>query len=275
MTELCQLSFGTLVRCGECGLIRVFPPRSSQQLVAVHSRSEFFHHRYFETRRDLGQSSLVAQHCALLSHLTDGLTVNGARLLDVGCDTGSLMTVARDKFGMDVMGVEILEEAAHIARQQHGLDVVVGQLDELELPAAGFDLITLVDVIEHAADPEALLNEVARLLRTGGRVYIETSNGDALMYSMGLSLHQVASSWSKGLLERLFAPYHEFYFNQSTLARLVERSGLRVRHHVGREMSLDDFGARLALKAALAPIMLLQRLTSRPTLQEMTAVKEG
>ena len=222
MTELCQLSFGTLVRCGECGLIRVFPPRSSQQLVSVHSRSEFFHHRYFETRRDLGQSSLVAQHCALLSHLTDGLTVNGARLL-----------------------------------------------------AAGFDLITLVDVIEHAADPEALLNEVTRLLRTGGRVYIETSNGDALMYSIGLGLYQVASSWSKRLLERLFAPYHEFYFNQPTLARLVERSGLRVRHHVGREMSLDDFGARLALKAAVAPIILLQRLTSRPTLQEMIAVKEG
>ena len=275
MVELCQLSFGSIVRCQECGLVRVFPPRSADRLARLYSTPEAFHHPYYEARRDLSRDTLVAKQRALLNMIANGRTMKGARLLDIGCDTGALLVMARDEFGMEVLGLEVSQEAARVAHQEHGLDVVVGQITELELPDSKFDFITLVDVIEHVSDPSVLLSEVQRLLRSRGKVYIATSDHDALINTIGLALYRLLGARSWGLLEKLYIPYHEFYFTRSTLARLVEQSGLQIAYHAKREFPLNEFGHGLLLKLGLVPIFVLQRLTQRQTLQELIAKKEG
>jgi SAM-dependent methyltransferase len=99
----------------------------------------------------LGQvPEINRQHCplmpfpmhAFISLLDDGFTAApGNRFLDVGAGPGSKMIRARDSYGMDVTGIEVVPEYAAEAGRR-GLDVRVG--DALDFTDYGdFDLIWL------------------------------------------------------------------------------------------------------------------------------------
>ena len=272
MVELCRLSFGSIVRCSECGLVRVFPPRSVEHLAHLHDTPEFFDAPYFD-RRDLSQANFLTKNQAVLDLLVDGHTVRDAKILDIGCDTGSLLRVARDAFGMTGLGIEVSERAARIAREEHGLEVMVGQVTEMRLPPASFDFIVLVDVVEHVADPAALLDKVHQLLRPGGKIYIDTADCDALVNLIGIVLCRLSGDRGRRLLERrLFIPYHEFYFNQDTLAQLVRLSGFQITHQAKWELPFNEIHGIL-FKLGLLPVFALQRVLGRQTLQRLVATK--
>lgn len=272
-TELCRTSFGRIIGCGRCGLVRTTPPRSPEQLARLHADPAYFHHPYFGPRRAVEGEQARQKYRRILGLLLNGFDTRGLRLLDVGCDTGGLLVVARDEFGMTVTGVEVSATAAQVARSAHRLEVLAGDLAEAELSSRSFDAITLVDLIEHVADPNALLANVHSLLREGGRLYVATSDHDALINSLSLALYRMLGRRSWPLLEKLYIPYHEFYFNSATLARLVRQAGFRVLHHASLEFPLDEFGHGRLLKLALALAFLCQRLLRKQTLQELVAVK--
>lgn len=273
LEEICRTSFAKIMRCTSCGLIRTWPPRAGKDLAALHATDTYFRHPYFKARRDLSRQSMRRKYHRVLSLMANGATHPGARLLDVGCDTGALLAVARDDFGWTVTGVEVSPQAAETARGTYGLDVLVGDLTELDLPIESYDYITLADVLEHTAEPMGLLARVRRFLVPGGRLYVATSDHDALINSLMLFLYRAGGRWSWPLLERLYIPYHEFYFNRATLARAVSESGLRIVHHQSREFRLDEFGHGWLLKMGLAPMFALQRILQRQTLQELIATK--
>ena len=98
-------------------------------------------------------------------------------VLDVGCGAGDfLMTLPGD---LAKHGVEPSAAASAVARK-HGVSILAPTLDEL--PAnARFDVITIIDVIEHVADPGALLDMTLPHLAPGGSLIIATGDtGNAL-----------------------------------------------------------------------------------------------
>lgn len=70
--------------------------------------------------------------------------------------------------GWQTCGIEISPTAADYARQRFQLDVQIGDLLEIDLPAASFDLITMWDVLEHTFAPREVLAKSASLLKPGG-----------------------------------------------------------------------------------------------------------
>lgn len=89
-----------------------------------------------------------------------------ARLLDVGCG-GAWLAEHFD----DYAGVDVSSDAVAAARER-GLDVrAIAPGDGLPFDEAEFDAIVLKDVLEHVPDPVALVLEVRRVLRPGGRVF--------------------------------------------------------------------------------------------------------
>ena len=271
--EICSVSFGSIVRCKLCGLVRHWPPRTESQLTELHDNTDYFQHPYFEARRDVQHKGLRIKHRRLLSRLKVLMSRDSVRILDIGCDTGSLLTVARDDFGMDVMGVEVSQAAAETARCENNLDVRVGRLNDLRLPDDRFDLITMIDIIEHVANPLNLLKETNRLLRPGGNLYVATLDHDALLYSIGRGAVRVLNTRAQSMLEKLYIPVHEYYFTKQTLASLVSQAKFCVVRHRNREFPLDEFGHGLMLKLGLVPIFLLQALIGRQTLQELIVQK--
>jgi len=96
----------------------------------------------------------------------------GERVLDLGCGNGALAAdLARQK-GAVVTGVDRDRSAVEAARRMHaGSGATFVEGDARALPAAGFDVVVLSNVLEHLDDRPAFLRET--LARSGaGRLLI-------------------------------------------------------------------------------------------------------
>jgi methionine biosynthesis protein MetW len=101
---------------------------------------------------------------------------NRVRILDVGCGTGSLTNVVNDGKNNEVLGIEPDKSRAEMAKSR-GLDVFCGNLNEEYFNGRNlFDAVILADVLEHVADPAALLRLAARGLKPDGFVLISVPN---------------------------------------------------------------------------------------------------
>lgn len=138
------------------------------------------------------------------------------RLLDIGCGDGAFLERMR-KQGWDVIGFEFDPEAARVARENYGLQVVVGSLDECDFPSNAFDAITLSHVIEHLPNPKAVLQSCCRLLKENGKLAITTPNIKSLGH------RSFRDAW-----RGLEPPRHLILYSRDTLKSVLEETGLRV-----------------------------------------------
>lgn len=151
---------------------------------------------------------------ALLDRLPERL--RGGSLLDVGCAYGFLMGVARRR-GHEVHGVEPIPRAAAAARAEFGAERIhEGRLDATAFPGRRFDVLTLVDVLEHVPDPEHFLGSVRERLAPGGRM---------------LAVLPDVSSLAARILRARWPYYggeHLFHWSPHPLRRFLESRGWMV-----------------------------------------------
>ena len=91
------------------------------------------------------------------------------RILDVGCGAG-LFFDALQPFG-HVEGIESDRDAVEMAGRWKP-NIFQGQLDASYRPDEPYDVILMLDVLEHLTEPERLLRHARRLLKPGGRILI-------------------------------------------------------------------------------------------------------
>jgi SAM-dependent methyltransferase len=92
-----------------------------------------------------------------------------ARILDVGCGA-ALFFDALEPSG-HVEGIES-DRAAVEASGKWRSRIVVGELDDSYTPEAPFDLILLLDVLEHVDNPDHVLRRAAQIVTASGRILI-------------------------------------------------------------------------------------------------------
>jgi len=97
-----------------------------------------------------------------------------ASLLDVGAGTGLLVAEALAR-GLAAEGVEPSRWCVEAARRDNGVLLRCGTLRELAAELAGpYDIVMLVDVVEHTADPLGMLRAAAALTAGDGRLVVVT-----------------------------------------------------------------------------------------------------
>jgi SAM-dependent methyltransferase len=139
------------------------------------------------------------------------------RLLDVGCGNGAFLAKMRD-LGWEVVGVEPDPKAARVAREDFGVAVFQGRLEEAGLSDGSLDTITMHHVIEHISDPVDVLRECYRIVKPSGILVIVTPNLNALgRHLMGISWR----GWE--------VPRHFTLFTPGALRACVEEAGFHVR----------------------------------------------
>ena len=101
---------------------------------------------------------------------------SGARVLDVGCGTGSVSRLIIDACHCTVFGIEPDADRA-AAASANGIEVVGAQLTEELIPQLGlFDVVLFADVLEHLVDPFETLRLAQKFLRVGGAIVASLPN---------------------------------------------------------------------------------------------------
>jgi ubiquinone/menaquinone biosynthesis C-methylase UbiE len=101
-----------------------------------------------------------------------------ARILDVGCGTGSLLVDLALSGATSLAGVDLAPKILDVARKKLSTAHAKADLrsadveDPLPWPAASFDVATLTGVLHHFYRPRDALREVYRILRPGGRLLV-------------------------------------------------------------------------------------------------------
>lgn len=118
----------------------------------------------------------IARNRTIAREVARFAPLDGARVLDVGCQLGAL-PVALAELGAAVTGVDVDDALLAGARLRAGCygaraDFARAEAEALPFDDNTFDVVTFVDVIEHVRDPRAAVRELARVLRPGGTLYL-------------------------------------------------------------------------------------------------------
>ncbi|MDX1662931.1 MAG: class I SAM-dependent methyltransferase [Candidatus Promineifilaceae bacterium] len=100
-------------------------------------------------------------------------TPTGGALLDVGGGTGRVAAVLRDRIGGPVVVYDETEAMLRQVDRDRGLQPLAGAAERLPFPDGSFDRVLVVDAFHHFADHGAVVAELVRILRPGGRLLIE------------------------------------------------------------------------------------------------------
>jgi len=132
-----------------------------------------------------------------------------ARILEIGCGTGHNVLMLK-RFG-EVDAIEIDEAARELASERLGKAVGTAPLPQLTgVEDAGYDLIAILDVLEHVEADEQALGSMARKLKSGGRILI-TVPAHPWMWSA----HDVVN-------------HHQRRYTKRSLEEVIARAGLKI-----------------------------------------------
>ncbi len=122
----------------------------------------------------------------------------GERILDLGCGDGQL-TTKLIAAGAEVTGVDSSESMAEAARAR-GVNVVVASMESLPLPDNSFDAAFSNAALHWVKNHEAMLTEVNRVLRPGGR-FVAECGGHGNIAAICVALRAVLGRHGFGELE--------------------------------------------------------------------------
>lgn len=173
-------------------------------------------------------------HLSKFERVLDCLPKRGYRsLLDVGCFSGSFLSLVTQEQFPRQLGIDILPEQVSYARKRYGTPFrefkhvpTVADIDAID---ETFDCVTLIEVIEHlrADEIRPLLASLARKLNPRGRLIITTPN--------------YASAWP--LIEMLLNRFSDVKYEEQHITRFTyfdfERKLAEIYPELTRQFSLE------------------------------------
>lgn len=146
-----------------------------------------------------------------------------ARVLDVGCGTGSVSKIIVEITGAELTGIEPDSQRAAVARAR-GINVIQGLFDEKIIADLGkFDVVVFADVLEHLPDPSSALRLAHRVLIPNGAVVASIPN--IAHWSVRLDLLRGRFDYQPyGIMDAT----HLRWFTEKSVRGLFESSGYQI-----------------------------------------------
>jgi len=154
----------------------------------------------------------------------------GATVLDIGCGTGAILAEFSKQYR--AYGTDTSALAIKFCHQRGLSNALCCTLDTFPHPELKFDLVTMLDVIEHIDDDAATLQQAARFINPGGHLLVTVpayqflwSHHDALNHHK----RRYTRSGLRKVLEKsgfaveMISYYNTLLFPTALLERLVEK----------------------------------------------------
>lgn len=236
----------TILQCSVCRLGQASPTVPDPALYSAIYRQGTQapgYSRYWYYREALARhprygleflSSLEDVYWGVQHSLREERVPTGARVLDVGSGLGYL-TAALRRGGLDAWGLEVSPEAVEAARRTFGEFFYLEEGPDRSPPQleGSFDVVLLLEIVEHVADPSRLIERALSMMRPNGRLILTTPNR---------SYFSSSETWQTDP-----PPIHLWWFTEESIRRQAEKLRLNVRfldfaeynrrHPVGRSLT--------------------------------------
>jgi 2-polyprenyl-3-methyl-5-hydroxy-6-metoxy-1,4-benzoquinol methylase len=207
----------TYLVCGQCGSVFLENPPVNQ-LEKIYP-SNYYSYEPATRRASPVERAKEFLDARLFRKLIKEISARDVSVLDVGGGAGWLLSLAR-RVSPRVKATHELDinERARAAAESAGHVFHCCRVEDFS-STQSFDLILLLNLIEHVAAPEEVLKAMRGLLSAGGLILIKTPNVDTL--DCRIFRHR---NWGG-----FHCPRHFVLFNRKSLTELGGRCGLRVR----------------------------------------------
>ncbi len=209
-----------LARCSACGLHFTDPHPNADDV------RSFYQGDYHSDLRDEGKTEQLfgSKYRRYIDFVRPHLAP-GATTLDVGCATG-LFPKMLGELGYNAEGIELNPATVRWGRQNYGVSIHEGTLDDLLSPDRRFDLISMTDVLEHTVYPPEEVRKVHELLKPGGH-FLVTFPDIQSPSSRYLRLLSVCTR-REWMWMTCHIPLHTWEFTYSTAKRLFIENGFEL-----------------------------------------------
>lgn len=163
-------------------------------------------HINYDYDTDMEQKYDVGGHALFLYRAILEVVPKNSIVLDIGCNSGAVGRLLMQSknivcYGIDVSPVMVVRAI------MKGIFAKPGQAEELPWQDNYFDVVLLMEILEHVYDPRVVFDEAARVTKEGGIV-------------VGSVPHPRGQAGAKGFLRH---KYHARVFNERSLRKLLKK----------------------------------------------------
>jgi 2-polyprenyl-3-methyl-5-hydroxy-6-metoxy-1,4-benzoquinol methylase len=216
--QFAQTRHPSYTACAACGTAAICDPqlltaKATDSLIKETYSENFWNQRQLDVglppieqraRLDLPERCLFWLNRILHYRLPPG------RVLEVGCAHGALVKLL-DLAGFEAVGMEMDDAIVRKARAWFDIEAVEGPVEAMPEDTEKFDVVVMLDVLEHLPQPLDTVRAIVRLLKPDGLLIIQSpeyqSNRDG--------------SW-----QNFVVPEHLFLFTRESVCKLLREVGL-------------------------------------------------
>jgi len=205
-----------IVQCEICGLARTFPLFSD---VSLHAQDMGMYYgrgvtKFIPIVQKFRDEIARLRAKYYLSFVPD--SVQTPKILDVGCAEGRLLSTFLG-YGCRCWGIEHHSYPAQRFLNGDRIVYLQGDLQAVELPEEGFDLIFLWHTLEHMDEPQLIMTRLYQLLAPKGVIIVAVPNFSSM------EARRFKRFWF-----HLDIPWHKYHFNKKSLEYLLRKNHLRI-----------------------------------------------
>ncbi|QTA87905.1 class I SAM-dependent methyltransferase [Desulfonema magnum] len=210
------------------GFLRIHPIPSDEDL------KKYYEEEFYQSYQQFNDSSLEVQkaqkeffdwrwgdiHRVLKKFFNEKDEKESLSIFDVGCGFSQALIYFKNQ-GYEVAGMEIAEEAVEYAKKED-INVIQGGIDDIDKVGAKYDVVLMLDVLEHLPGPADALKAIReKILNPSGMLVIDVPNDFNEFQKAADEVHHLDQWW-------FVPPNHINYFSVPSLQKLVSACGYEV-----------------------------------------------
>jgi len=200
--------------CLNCSLLFLDPMPNDEELMSFYPEESYYsYHVNYDP--EVKWKEVLRKLLFLNSKTKDPVFKRPGAMLDIGCGNGWFIYKMKN-LGWNVKGVEPSKAGAEAGRRIGGLDIHHGDLLTANYPSDSFDYIRSNHSFEHISNPNEVLDEIYRILKPGGKVFIGVPN-----------INSYTGNLFKGYWYYLGAPVHTFNYSNRNLSSLLAKHNFK------------------------------------------------